>query len=88
MSASRTIVIVYAALEALGDRDPGAVSADELLAAVPETSAAEFAVAAKFLERLASRLKGAAWRIDSANSCFLASQRGRAQAHTRAREET
>jgi hypothetical protein len=82
---SKTIAIVCLALEVLGDRDPGAVSADELLAAVtkasPETPAAEFALAAEFLKRLASRLKGAGWRIDPQNS--LAPSRARAHAHAR-----
>jgi hypothetical protein len=87
---SKTIHIVCLALEVLGDRDPGTISAEELLAAVskalPETSAAEFTIAAEFLRRLASRLKGAGWRMNPDNT----STQTRVRAHTdaRAREGT
>jgi len=71
IAMSKTIAIVCIALEALGDRDPDGISAEELLMAVakafPGTSAAELRVAAEFLKQLASRLKGAAWRIDPEN---------------------
>jgi hypothetical protein len=79
---SRTVHLICIALEALDGRDPGAVSADELLMAVskalPGTSAAEFTLAAKFLRRLASRLRGGGWLIDPENRL--------ARTHTRARD--
>jgi hypothetical protein len=87
---SRTIVVVCAALEAVANRDPGSVSADVLLDAVqrniPDVSHADLLMAADFLKRLASRLKGAAWRLDPGNGNNFATPANagaRAQAHAR-----
>jgi hypothetical protein len=84
------LAVVAAAFEGLAGRDPGAVSADVLLDAVrrqvPEVSHADLLLAADFLKRLSSRLKGAAWRLDPANGNYFATPANagaRAQAHAR-----
>jgi hypothetical protein len=95
---SRTMEIVCAALDVVDDREPGAVDAGKILAAVaeemPDVSAREFYRAAEFLKQLASRLKGAGWRVDPANlnsfpsnSCAPSTGVG-GQTGVRVREET
>jgi hypothetical protein len=76
MTVPSHLAVVAAAFEGLAGRDPGAVSADVLLDAVrrqvPEVSHADLLLAADFLKRLSSRLKGAAWRLDPANGNYFA----------------
>ena len=92
MTVPTHLAVVAAAFEALAGRDPGAVSADVLLDAVhrqvPDVSQADLLLAADFSKRLASRLKGAAWRLDPGNSNYFATPNKQARGHTRAREAT
>jgi hypothetical protein len=87
--STRHLTVLGVAFEALAGRNAGAASADELLdaiaARVPDVSMTDFLMAADYLKRLSSRLKGCAWRLDPANANSATPVNARVGTGTRAR---